>query len=94
MEDARTFGFFSIFLGGTIIVLSSFLSTMPVFLAVGMVTGTGILISGVTIVGRYLVIRDCPICGEILKERSYKCAVCGHEVSNTITPSLIRRLLH
>ena len=94
MEDARIFGFFSIFLGGTIIVLSSFLSTMPVFLAVGMVTGTGILISGVSIVGRCLISRDCPVCGEILKEGSYKCAVCGNEVSNTITPSLIRRLLH
>ncbi|NOY22107.1 MAG: hypothetical protein GXO70_01170 [Acidobacteria bacterium] len=94
MTDARIFGFFSILLGGTIVVLSSFLDAMPVFLIVGVLTGAGIFFSGAMIVVTFLSARSCPECGEILRDGSDHCVICGHEVSNTISPSLIRRLLH
>lgn len=94
MADARIFGFFSILLGSTMVVLSSFLEAMPVFLVVGVITGTGIVFSGAIIVATFLSARFCPECGETLREGSYQCPICGHQVSNKITPSLIRRLLH
>ncbi len=94
MTDERIFGCFSILLGCAVMVLSSFLETMPMFLIVGMITGAGILISGVVIVTIFLSARYCPECGEILQKNSYQCAVCGHQISIEITSALIRRLLH
>ncbi|RLE23722.1 MAG: hypothetical protein DRJ08_02100 [Acidobacteria bacterium] len=94
MTDAKVFGFFSILLGGTIIVLSSFLEAIPLFLIVGVLTGSGIVFVGITIVSKFASGTYCPECGEVLSETCHECSVCGHHVSNKISPSLLRRLLH
>ncbi len=94
MADARIFGFFSILLGGTIVVLSSFLGAMPGFLIAGMLMGAAILLSGAAIVTTFLLAKYCPECGEILSDACYECPVCGHQVSNEITASLVRRFFH
>ncbi len=94
MADAKVFGSLSILLGAIIIILSSFLKILPFFLVTGIITGTGIFISGVVILVRDLSGRVCPVCGEVLSETCHECSVCGHHVSNKISPSLLRRLLH
>ena len=94
MADARVFGIFSILLGGTIVVLSAFLGATPVFMIVGILTGLGILFAGATIITTFLAGRQCSECGEILRDGTHSCPVCGHMVSEHISPSLIRRLLH
>jgi len=94
MVDARVVGIFSILLGGSIVVLSTFLGATPVFLIVGILTGLGILFAGATILATFLAGRQCSECGEILRDGTYSCPICGHTVSERISPSLIRRLLH
>ncbi|NOZ13450.1 MAG: hypothetical protein GXO69_07355 [Acidobacteria bacterium] len=93
MEDAKVFGSFSILIGILIIILSSFLNMMPLFLVIGILTGAGILLSGSLILLRHLCGRSCPICGELIRNENRECAICGYQLPDDMAFSLLHRLI-
>ncbi len=92
MEEAKGFGFFSIFVGVSIVILSTFLNMIPAFLVIGMLTGVLIFLVGVAIIASIRKGEKCPDCGQRLEEEDIKCPVCGYRPGiSTPTPEFRRR---